>query len=142
MSPNAHGSIAFIASVITSLYDIYCLAAATTVFTSKPANPSFVEEGQNITLVWSYILRFVHSVRARFSNVTSGSSELIGSMFSFGSIQVRSDYQDRFSGYVSNNQTQLTILTVQRSNHGMYEFELITFFDRLIHNVEVIVQCK
>ena len=121
-----------------------CLAAATAVFTSKPSNPLFVEEGQNITLVWNYILRFDDINRARFSNVTSGGSELIGSTFSIGSIQVRSDYQDRFSGYVSNNQTQLTILTVQRSDHGMYEFELITFLflDHLIHNVEVIVQCK
>ena len=38
-------------------------------FTSKPPDPSFVLEGQNITLVWSYTLDGTFSF-ARFINVT------------------------------------------------------------------------
>lgn len=121
---------------------IFSLLEVTTSFSSKPANPSYVEEKQDITLIWKYTLNGQLG-SAQFSNVTGGGDVLIGKTFSTGSINVQSKYQERFRADISNTQARLTILTVQRSDQGQYEFELLpTGAGKLNHVVEVIVKCK
>ena len=104
-------------------------------FTSKPPDPSFVLEGQNITLVWSYTLDGTFSF-ARF--VTSGG--LIASRPSGSATSEPSN--KRFRADISDSQARLTILGVQASDQGKYEFDLTSSSGVISHTVEVIVQCK
>ena len=105
-------------------------------FTSEPPNPSFVLEGQNITLVWIYILDGSFSF-ARFINVTSG-----GLIASRPSGSATSEPRNkRFRADISDSQARLTIHGVQEADEGKYEFDL-TASAVIKHTVEVIVQCK
>ena len=118
------------------------LQAAVTEFTSKPSNPFFVMEGQDISLVWSYTLDG-SLFFAKFTNVTGGGNDEIGKKSSPGSITPRPNYQARFRAEVSNTQAQLRILSVQISDQGEYELDIsATGVGSLEHVVEVIVQCK
>ena len=118
-----------------------CLEAAVTAFTSKPPNPTFVVEKQDISLVWRYTLDGTLAL-AKFSNVT-GVTMLIGKAISVGSVNVEFSFPERFRADVSNTQAQLTILAVQRSDQGKYEFDITpTGSGSLEHVVEVIVQSK
>ena len=116
-----------------------CLESRTR-FTSTPSNPSFALEGQNITLVWNYIL--FYPVRfAKFYNVTGST---IASTYG-GSTTVEANFQERFRAHISHTQARLIILKAQTSDQGRYLFYLLThwfLFDRLRHTVELIVQCK
>ena len=108
-------------------------------FNIKP-EPSFVLEGQNTTLVWSYTLsgtlRF-----ASFSRSVAGGGVLIASR-SGVSTTVEASYLQRFRADVSDSEARLTILGVQRSDHGSYEFSLTDSTGIIGHAVEVVVQCK
>ena len=118
-----------------------CLEAAVTTFTSKPPNPTFVVEKQDISLVWRYTLDGTLAL-AKFSNVT-GAGVLIGKAVSVGSVNLELSFQDRFRAEVSNTQAQLTILAVQTSDQGKYEFDITpSGSGTLDHVVEVIVQSK
>ena len=118
-----------------------CLEAAVTAFTSKPPNPTFVVEKQDISLVWRYTLDGTLAL-AKFSNVT-GVTVLIGKAISLGSVNVVLGFQQRFRADVSITQAHLTILEVQRSDQGKYEFDITpSGSGTLSHVVEVIVQSK
>ena len=118
-----------------------CVEAAVTAFTSKPPNPTFAVEKQGISLVWRYTLDGTLTL-AKFSTVTDA-SVLIGKAVSVGSVNVKSSFQDRFRADASNTQAQLTILEVQRSDQGKYEFDITpSGSGTLRHVVEVIVQSK
>ena len=120
----------------------FCLDTAVTAFTSKPSDLTLVEEKKPVTLVWDYTLGGSITV-ARFLNVTGGGNERIASRSGGGNTSVVDKYQDRFEADISNTQARLTILTVQRSDQGKYEFDLLDVnVDNIKHTVEVIVQCK
>jgi len=107
-------------------------------FTSKPPNPSFVLEGQDVNLEWSYTLDGTF-VFARFSNI-SGSGGLIASRSVGSATLVPSN--KRFRADISDSQGRLTILGVQGSDEGKYEFDLTSSSGGIEHTVEAIVQCK
>lgn len=113
---------------------------AVTAFGSlKPRNPSFVREWDNITLTWNYTIDGSIGL-AQFVNAND---ERIASKFGDASVTVVPSYQERFRADISNTLAQLTILTVQRSDHGSYKFLLTSSkFDDLKDEVELIVQCK
>lgn len=106
--------------------------------TSKPPNPSFVLEGQNITFLWSYTLDGTF-LFARIINITGG-GRLITSRLG-GSATLRPSNK-RFRADILDSQARLTILGVQGSDQGTYEFSLTSSSSTIDHTVEVIVQCK
>ena len=107
-----------------------------------PLNPSYVEELQEITLVWNYTL--VGSVdRAIFTLDTGGGDEEIAWKQS-GSTNVRPGFQSgRFSANASDTQAWLKITRVQKSDQGMYGINLTPTGVGLLQNkVDVIVRCE
>lgn len=118
------------------------LDAATTAFTTKPSNPTIVEEGKSFTLKWTYTLDGT-VVIAQFYNTTGGGSVLIGKAIGTGNISVESDYQGRFSGQVTNTKAELTVVGLQRSELLTCRFVLTpTISGTLTNDVEITVQCK
>ena len=107
-----------------------------------PLNPSYVEELQEITLVWNYTL--VGSVdRAIFTLDTGGGDEEIARKQS-GSTNLRPGFQSgRFSADASDTQAWLKITRVQKSDQGMYGITLTpTGIGFLQNKVDVIVRCE
>jgi len=97
-----------------------------------------VLEGQVVTLVWSYTLDGTF-VFAKFSNITGG-VVLITSRSGGGATWEPSS--KRFRADISDSQARLTILGVQGSDEGKYEFDLTSSSGTIANTVEVIVQCK
>ena len=119
--------------------NFFDLEAAVTEFTSKPSNPTFVLEGQDITVEWRYTLDGEVG-SATFLNVTGAVKVEMGKQFSAGSITLN---QARFSAEVLNTQAQLRIRAVQISDQGKYELIILaTGVGNLRDVVEVIVQRK
>jgi len=115
---------------------------ATTAFTTKPPNPTIVEEGKSFTLEWTYSLDGT-VVIAQIYNTSGGGSVLIGMVIGTGNISVQSDYQGRFSGQVTNTKTELTVVGMQRSELLTFRFVLTpTISGSLTNDVEIIVHCK
>jgi len=114
---------------------------AVTAFGSlKPSDPSFVRELDNITLKWSYTIDGSIG-QAQFANATD--NVIIAAKFGDGDVNVASDYQERIRADMSNTFSQLTILSVQRSDSGPYKFLLTTSNLIVLSNeVELKVQCK
>ena len=107
---------------------------------SSPSKPLVIEEMHNLTLVWTYTLS--HPIgSAKFANATN--DEGIAAKFGNGNTEVTNKYKERFRAVITNSQAELTILRVQRSDQGNYEFELTTTnVDTLSDRVQVIVQCR
>ena len=123
------------------MVSFYIEAAA--VFISKPSEPTDVQELENITLVWTYTLGGGIS-SAFFLNASNpGSPVAIAQKFGSGNTNVAPSLQERFIADISVSQAWLTILTVQRSDQGVYRFQLADDnFGNLQHDVNVIVKCK
>ena len=105
-------------------------------------NPSYVEELQEITLVWNYTLD--GSVdRASFTRDTGGGDEEIARKQS-GNTILRPGFQSgRFSADTSDTRAWLKITRVQKSDQGMYGISLIpTGAGNLQNEVKVIVRCE
>ena len=116
---------------------------AAAVFDSKPSEPSGVQEFHNITLVWTYTLGGGIG-SASFSNSTGlGSLVVIAQKFGSGNTNVAPSFQERFRADVSVSQAWLTILTVQRSDQGVYRFRMEDDnFGSLEDDVNLVVKCK
>ena len=120
-----------------------CLEAATSQFIlPTPLDPSYVEELQEITLVWNYTLDGTVD-RASFTRVTGGGDEEIARKQS-GNVILGPGFQSgRFSADASDNQAWLKITRVQKSDQGMYGINLIpTGIGNLQNEVKVIVRCE
>ena len=119
------------------------LEAATSQFIlPTPLNPSYVEELQEITLVWNYTLDGTVD-RASFTRNNGGRDEEIARKQS-GSTILRPGFQSgQFSADASDTQAWLKITKVQKSDQGMYGIILTpTGVGVLQNNVEVIVRCE
>ena len=120
-----------------------CLEAAISQFIlPTPLNPSYVEELQEITLVWNYTLDgTVHT--ASFTRDTGGGAQEIARKQS-GNPILRPGFQSgRFSADASDTQAWLKITRVQKSDQGMYGIVLTpTGIGVLQNKVEVIVRCE
>lgn len=109
--------------------------------TSSPQNPSVANETYDLTLVWNYNIGGA-IIFARFANVTGGGIDRIARIVS-GSVIVETKYKDRFHANISESQAWLNILRVQRSDEGIYQFDLSpTSGDSISKKVELIVHCK
>ena len=120
-----------------------CLEAATSQFIPPtPLNPSYVEELQEITLVWNYTLDGTVD-RASFSRDTGGGAEEIARKQS-GITILRPGFQSgHFSADASDTQAWLKITRVQKSDQGIYGIVLTpTGIGVLQNEVEVTVRCE
>ena len=120
-----------------------CLEAASSQFIlPTPLDPSYVEEVQEITLVWNYTLDGTLSIAA-FTRDTGGGAEEIARKQS-GNVILRPGFQSgRFSADASDTQAWLKITRVQKSDQGMYGISLIpTGIGNLQNEVKVIVRCE
>ena len=120
-----------------------CLEAAVSQFIlPTPLNPSYVEELQEIILVWNYTLDSTLIV-ASFTRDAGGGDEEIARRIS-GNTILRPGFQSgQFSADASDTQAWLKITRVQKSDQGMYRISLIpTGIGALQNEVEVIVRCE
>ena len=120
-----------------------CLEAATTQFIlPTPLNPSYVEELQEITLVWNYTLDGTLNT-ASFTRDTGGGDEEIARKQS-GSTILRPGFQSgHFSADASDTQAWLKITRVQKSDQGKYGINFTPTGIGLLQNkVDVIVRCE
>ena len=120
------------------------LEAAVTAFTSEPSDPTYAQETFNITLLWSYTLNGAVGF-AKFVNSTGGEDVtiIIANKFGSGSTNVQADFQERFRADISDTQAWLTIVNVQRSDQGDYQFEMTPpMGNGITDEVKLIVQCK
>ena len=119
------------------------LEAATTQFIlPTPLDPSYVEELQEITLVWNYTL-YGSVDRASFTRDTGGGDEEIARKQSGNTILRPGFPSGRFSADASETQAWLKITRVQKSDQGMYGIILTPTGVGLLQNkVDVIVRCE
>ena len=119
------------------------LEAATTQFIlPTPLNPSYVEELQEITLVWNYTLDGTVNT-ASFTRDTDGGDEEIARKQSGNTILRPGFPSGRFSADASETQAWLKITRVQKSDQGMYGITLTPTGVGLLQNkVDVIVRCE
>ena len=114
---------------------------ATTAFSFKPPNPSYAVAGKDFTLKWDYTLESSLSA-IRFSNVTGGGDDLIGSRADPGKINSTQKYAARFRAQATNNRAELKILAVQLSDEGTYKLTVVSSGNFVSNEATVIVQCK
>ena len=115
---------------------------ATSAFLFTPPNPSYAVEGKDFTLKWNYTLDGSLSA-IRFSNVTGGGDDLIGSRVGAGKINSTQKYEARFREQAASTRAELTILAVQLSDEGTYKLTVVSSSATFISNeAKVIVHCK
>ena len=119
------------------------LEAATTQFIlPTPLDPSYVEELQEITLVWNYTLDGTLSI-VSFTRDTGGGDEEIARKQSGNTILRPGFPSGRFSADASETQAWLKITRVQKSDQGIYGINLSpTGIGFLQNKVDVIVKCE
>ena len=111
--------------------------------TSSPDDLTIANETSELTLTWKYNIAG-SIILARFANIIGGGvKDRIARRVGANDIIVEAKYQDRFRANISDSQAWLKILKVQRSDKGMYEFDVEpgtgnSFSDQL----ELIVHCK
>ena len=118
------------------------LEAATTQFILPTPLDSYVEELQEITLVWNYTLDGTVNT-ASFTRDTGGGDEEIARKQS-GNTILRPGFQSgHFSADTSDTQAWLKITRVQKSDQGKYGINLTPTGIGLLQNkVDVIVRCE
>ena len=115
---------------------------ATSAFLFTPPNPSYAVEGKDFTLKWNYTLDG-SLLTVRFSNVTGGGDDSIGSRLGAGKINSTQKYEARFRAQAESTRAELTILAVQLSDEGTYKLTVVSRRGTFISNeAKVIVQCK
>ena len=119
------------------------LEAATTQFIlPTPLDPSYVEELQEITLVWNYTLDGTVTT-ASFTRDTGGGDEEIARKQSGNTILRPGFSSGRLSADASETQAWLKITRVQKSDQGMYGINLTpTGIGFLQNKLDVIVRCE
>lgn len=97
-----------------------------------------------MTLSWTYSLggTFI-SATFGFVNATSGFTVGIAQKFRSGSTDVSQGFKERFLASITDSEAHFTILSVQRSDKGTYQFQAgATNFGSLSDAVDVEVHCK
>ena len=120
----------------------FSLKAVVSQLTSSHQNPSIANETSDLTLTWKYSISS-SIILARVGTITGGGFERIVRRVGGGDIMVEAKYQDRCRANITDSQAWLKILQVQRSDKGMYEFQLEPVAGNSISSqLELIVHCK
>ena len=118
---------------------LYTVTEAAPSFTEEPSNPSLVDEGDNITLRWTYNIdgTFRDSV---FTSVRTGAT--IALKHSIG-LAVATEFSDHVQVIISDSEAALTLLHVNRTDNGDYRYSIRnTALEATESVVSVFVQCK
>ena len=109
-----------------------------------PLNPSYVEELQEITLVWNYTLAGTVNIVTFTRDTGGGNEEIARKQSHSGNTIFRPGFQSgRFNADASDTQAWLKITRVQKSDQGMYGINLTpTGIGFLQNKVDVIVRCE
>ena len=107
-------------------------------FTKVPSNPSFVDEGNNITLHWTY------NIDGAFRDGTFSLQPAITIALKDGSgLTVVPAYVNRVEVDTSDSEATITLLGVNRSDDGVYRYRLrntaLVFKES---DVKIFVRCK
>lgn len=139
----SYATVVFIDGEFTPVFSFFLDGAAS--FQSKASDsPAVGLEFHNITLSWTYSLggTFI-SAAFSFVNVTSGLTVGIAQKVAGGSTDISQGFKERFLASIADSEAHLTILSVQRSDKGTYQFQATaTNFGFLSDSVDVEVQCK
>ena len=115
----------------------YTVTEAVPSFTEEPSNPSRVDEGDNITLRWTY------NIDGTFRDSTfTLAGDTIAVKDSSG-LAVAADFSDHVQVIISDSEAALTLLHVNRSEDGDYRYLIRNTALRATASVvNVFVQCK
>ena len=118
---------------------LYTVTEAVPSFTEEPSNPSRVNEGDNITLRWTYNMDGTFR-DSTFILVRTGAT--IALKDSSG-LAVAAEFSDHVQVIISDSQAALTLLHVNRSDGGQYQYVIRNTALRSTESVvNVFVQCK
>ena len=118
---------------------LYTVTEAVPSFTEEPSNPSRVNEGDNITLRWTY------DIDGTFRDSTLSllrTGDTIALKDSSG-LSVAPAFSDHVQVIISDSEAALTLLHVNRSDDGDYQYRIRNTALRATESVvNVFVQCK
>ena len=107
-------------------------------YITEPSKPSFVNEGNNITLQWTYNIdgTFKDGTFVLLPSTTIALKDGSG-------VTVVPSYQNRVLMVASASKTTITLLGVNRSDSGTYQYTIrntaLAFIDS---DVQILVRCK
>ena len=108
-------------------------------YLTEPSKPSFVNEGNNITLQWTYNIDGTFG-KGEFRLLPS---TIIATKTSSGLTVVSPAYLNRITMVASDSETTITFLAVARSDSGDYRYTINNnFLEFAESNVEISVLCK
>ena len=117
---------------------LYTVTDAAPSFTEEPPNPSRVDEGDNLTLRWTYNIDGTF----RDSRFTLGTGEVIA-LKDISGLSVVPEFSDRVQVFISDSEGTLTLLHVNRSHGREYQYVIQnTAFRSATSVINVFVQCK
>ena len=118
---------------------LYTVTEAVPSFTEEPSNPSRVNEGDNITLRWTYN---IDGTFRDSSFVLLRTGVTIALKDSSG-LTVAPIFSDHVQVIISDSEATLTLLHVNRSDDGDYEYQIRnSALGTKESVVNVFVQCK
>ena len=117
----------------------YTVTEAVPSFTEEPSNPSRVDEGDNITLRWSYNIDGTF----RDSTFTLVRTGVIIALKDGSGLAVAPSFSGRVLVIISDSEATLTLLHVNRTDNGDYRYSIRNTALRSAESVvNVFVQCK
>ena len=118
---------------------LYTVTEAVPTFTEEPSNPSRVDEGDNITLRWTYNIDGTF----RDSTFTLVHTGVTIALKDSSGLTVAGAFSDHVQVIISDSEAALTLLHVSRSHDGDYRHSIRnTALDATESVVNVFVQCK
>ena len=117
---------------------LYTVTEAVPSFTEEPPNPSRVDERDNLHLRWTYSIDGTFR-DSRFLSPTGQPVALKDG----GGFTVNPEFSDRVQVSISDSEATLTLLHVNRSDDGGYEYNIQNTNLRSASSfVNVFVRCK
>ena len=117
---------------------LYTVTEAAPSFAEEPSNPSRVDEGDNITLRWTYNIDGTF----RDSLFSSSTGETIA-LKDGGGLTVAPTFSDRVQVLISDSEATITLLRVTRLDDKEYRYRIQnTALQAKASVVNVFVQCK
>ena len=122
---------------LTYWFVLYIITDAAPSFTEEPSNPSRVDEGDNITLRWTY------NIDGTFRDSTFLRAGATIALKDSSGLAVSAEFSDHVQVIISDSEAALTLLHVNRSDGGQYQYVIRNTALRSTDSVvNVFVQCK
>ena len=116
---------------------LYTVTEAVPSFTEEPSNPSLVDEGDNITLRWTY------NIDGTFRDSTFLRTGATIALKDSSGLAVAAEFSDHVQVIISDSEAALTLLHVNRTDNGDYRYSIRnTALEATESVVSVFVQCK